>query len=203
LRIHEQELEPKLKPTKQWVYPTIDSPHVLESLTLDASSMQYGRRVKSHRSSTYTAKREGLRRWNPEEFGYTYAMWSTENGSEILTHDYVEVAAREMNDAVWKEVQRLGGRQKLLLASHDRFVRSRDKIGRIVCGVLELLRLEFATMVIDRRLEYPLNRLLRVAEDSGHQKNDEHAVPVYVITRSSHSLCLLLGDSVGVHETMR
>ena len=194
VRIEEKVLQPMPKLSKQWVYswlhrpykiashhyvvtitPLLPSSTPLQSLTLDASSMQYGRRIKSHRTSQYTVKR--IQPWTSETkaFGYTYKEWA---GTDTVTKRDIKesqgfrlthIAARTMKGTVWREVRRLGGREKLLQMGHLEFIRARDRMGRVVCGKLRQLRPDFEEIVAARGLlDFKLEQMLAVPDGPGH-----------------------------------
>jgi hypothetical protein len=54
--------------------PTLFSPTTLEALTLDASSMQYGYKVKSYKDFKYAAEREEPEQTTHEHFGSMYRI---------------------------------------------------------------------------------------------------------------------------------
>lgn len=110
-----------------------------EALTLDATSMQYGHTVKTHRHSDYTSSYEERKEEPSREFGYTYGEMLNSVARGVGGSIALNLAACILDDAVQKEAGDLGGRNSLYEMSHDDFVCARDKIGRAVCIMLTRL----------------------------------------------------------------
>lgn len=131
------------------ITPERASTRRIEALTLDASSMQYGHTVKTHKDPEYAAayEKRGQTEWLP--FGWTYTELLDEVDDDIDKCIALHLAVRKLNDAVWEEVHDLGGRSRLYEMSHTDFLDARHRIGRAVCEVLPQLRLDLESISMD------------------------------------------------------
>lgn len=116
---------------------------------MDASSMQYGHVVQTHRNSEYVAKYQGPMKHSCG-FGKTFNEFLDDLESGSRPHRVIHLTIQRMNNVVWEEVESLGGRGRLYEMGHDDFVAARDKLGRAVCRSLIEFRRDLNWEFLDR-----------------------------------------------------
>ncbi|KAJ4983523.1 hypothetical protein SVAN01_10985 [Stagonosporopsis vannaccii] len=167
LKVREQNLDPKPKDGRPWVYfasrkgrkfadihtvitltSDLPSSPQHESLTLDPTSMQYGRRVKGHQTFEYFEERARAGPQTSHDFGHTWTEWKKsfwdmrDRGKTDKEFLISQIAIAKRDRVIWQILQRVGGRAGLFTVTHPIFLSLMNEIERLVTQELQLLRTE-------------------------------------------------------------
>lgn len=153
--------------------PTLNGARSKDGIVVDVSSMQYENIVRSHRASLYhdtMTERDD----RPEPFGGSFEEHriALENQGGPQDEEQktflLEVELRTMNNAVYREASRLGGRLYLFSMRHKDFLCALDSIGRVLCGALNNLRPRIEPVVFRDSPWAIFQQLIDECEGRGH-----------------------------------
>lgn len=154
--------------------PTLNAPHIKDGITVDVSSMQYENTVRSHKASVY--RNTMIQQAKAiKSFGTSFNMHrvnlENEGGAEADRQAtfLLEVDLRTMNNAVFTEAKRLGGRPYLFSMQHNDFLCALDSIGRVLCGALTVLRPKVEPVVFRKKDWAIFRQLIDDCAGEGHQ----------------------------------
>ncbi|KAF1843241.1 uncharacterized protein K460DRAFT_418344 [Cucurbitaria berberidis CBS 394.84] len=169
--------------------PTLGTPGPKDGIVVDVSSMQYESTVRSHRASHYHDTRTRGRH-TPEPFGSFFkehreALEDESSSIEDNQCSFIlEAQLRTMNNAIYREAQRLGGRPYLFSMRHWDFVSAMDSIGRVLCGALEELRPRTEDLIFQDRRRDAFQQLVDDCNGEGHRAMNEAAMKRMVAAKT-------------------